>query len=82
MKPGSTFPSLNETLEEQTGAGQEDERERDFADDERVAQPVVAPAGSGAAAAFLERLGQVGLAAGEAGDEAEEQAGADSRSRE
>ncbi len=49
----------NEALEEQAGPGEKNEREGDFRDDRDVAQPVVAPARSGAAAAFLERLGQV-----------------------
>ena len=57
----------NEALEEQTGAGQENERERDLGDDESIAQPVVAPPGSGSAAAFLERFGQVRLTARQPG---------------
>ena len=67
----------NETLEEQTGAGQEDEGEGHFRDDEDVAQPVVTPAGGGAASAFLERFGQVRFAAGKAGNKPEEKTGAD-----
>ena len=47
----------NETFEEQSRSGQQDERERHFGDDERVTQPIVMAAGGGTASALFERLG-------------------------
>ena len=51
------------------GADEENERERDFRDDERVAHPIAAHAAGRAAAAFLQRFGQFRFAARERGDE-------------
>src|SRR6185369_8558644 len=48
---------LDETLDEQTGAGEKNKGEHGFCDDKTVAQPVAMSAGGRPASALLQRFG-------------------------
>ena len=59
-KPGLTCAQSDEGADEERGSDEQDERERDFADDQQGAGLALAEAGAGAVAAFLEGGVEVG----------------------
>jgi hypothetical protein len=66
-----------EAADHQRGAHQQDHRQGDLGDDERVAQPLPAAAGARAARAFFQRIVQVGARHLPSGREPEQHARAD-----
>ena len=58
-KPGLALLQVQEAAHEQRRADEQDERHRDFEDDEAVAQPRAASALSGAAGAVAQRFLQI-----------------------
>src|SRR5687767_6499688 len=63
----------DESTDEQPGTHQQDQRQRDLGDDERVAQPPAAEPGADAFARVLERLDDVAARRHRRGSEAEQQ---------
>ena len=74
-KPGLTLAQRDEGADQERGSDEQNERERDFADDEQRAHLALAEAGAGAVAAFLERGVEVGTRGSDGGEESEENAG-------
>ena len=73
-KPGSTRASATRRADQQRGADQQDQRQRDFGDDEHRARLVLPEAAARAPAAFLERRREIGARALERGNQAEQDA--------
>ena len=72
-KPGLTSAEGDGSADEQSGADQQDDGERDFADHQERAGFVLAHAGAAAAAAFLESDAEIGAGGSECGNESEQQ---------
>ena len=75
VESGIDILQANKALQQETRADQEDKRERDFGNNEGVADTVAPGPGRGAAAAFLEGFSQLGLGTGNRGDKAKKNPG-------
>ena len=75
IEAGTHLENPPETAQQQTGARQQDNRERYFRHDKNPRKPRVASAGAGAAATFSEIFNLAGIGGLQRGSEAEEDAG-------
>src|SRR5258707_12427043 len=78
IETGIHVLQTREAFHEKPGAAEQDERKRDFGDDESVAQTITSRALARTSAAFLDHLGQFRSCSGQTGNEAKNNSSDDS----